>query len=153
VALLGASLRASSTLHHVFVPITHAIPSVTAVSDVAELVISTNDSGIRYLGDVSRHFASIWEPTLLPTTLSFHVVSFLEKYDLFIRLIQVDSWATIPRVFKMFRRSSDTSPLSIGFLPSSSFFVEKVMRFRKFLSWALRVAESQPFVAFLSTKC
>jgi hypothetical protein len=75
VALLGASLRASSSLHHVCVPITHAIPSITAVSNVAELVISTNESGIRHLGDVSHHFAGIWEPTLLPTTLSFNVVS------------------------------------------------------------------------------
>jgi hypothetical protein len=78
VALLGASLRASSTLHHVFVPITHAIPSVTAVSNVAELVISTNDSDLRYFGDVSHHFAGIWEPTLVPTKLSFNVVSLYE---------------------------------------------------------------------------
>lgn len=75
VWLLGARLRASSTLHHVFVPVTHAVPSITAASDLAELVISTNASGIRYMGDISQHFAGIWEPTLTETTLSFHVVS------------------------------------------------------------------------------
>ena len=74
VWLLGARLRASSTLHHVFVPVTHAVPSITATSDLAELVISTNESGVRYMGDVSRHFAGIWEPTFIGTALSFHVV-------------------------------------------------------------------------------
>ena len=76
VSLLGASLRASSTLHHVSVPVTHAIPSITAISDLVEVVISTDDRGIRYLGDVSPHFAGIWEPTSHSTWLSFHVVSF-----------------------------------------------------------------------------
>jgi hypothetical protein len=74
----GAVLRASSNLHHIFVPVTHAIPSITATSESAEVVVSGNDSGIRYLGDVSPHYAGIWEPTFIGTTLSFHVVSFFE---------------------------------------------------------------------------
>lgn len=75
VSLLGASIPASGTLHYVFAPITHAIPFITAIEDQTELEISTNDSGIRYMGDVSRHFAGIWEPNFISTPLSFHVVS------------------------------------------------------------------------------
>jgi hypothetical protein len=76
VDLLGASLRASSTLHHVYAPVTHAIPSITAVSDLAELVILTRNCGLCYLGDISRQFTGIWEPKLVGTGLSFHVVSY-----------------------------------------------------------------------------
>jgi polynucleotide 5'-hydroxyl-kinase GRC3/NOL9 len=57
----------------------HAIPSIAAVSELAELVISANDSGIRCLGDISRNFAGIWEPTFDGMTLSFHVVRFLRE--------------------------------------------------------------------------
>ena len=79
VSLLGASLPASSTLHDVFVPVMHAIPSITAISAWTELEISTNDSGLRYMGDISRHFAGIWDPTFIGTTLSFHIVSFYKN--------------------------------------------------------------------------
>lgn len=82
VSLLGASLGASDALHHVFAPVTQAIPLITALSEVAELVMSTNEAGIRYMGDVSRHFAGIWEPTFMGTMLSFHVVSFLREPSL-----------------------------------------------------------------------
>jgi polynucleotide 5'-hydroxyl-kinase GRC3/NOL9 len=91
VSLLGATLEASSTLHHVFVPVTHAIPSITATHGLAELVISMKENGIRYLGDISRHFAGIWEPTFISTTLSFHVVSFDEICGLCSLLMQLNS--------------------------------------------------------------
>lgn len=81
ILLLGAVLRASSALYHVAVPVIHAIPSITAVGDSAEVEISTNDDGIRYLGPVSNHFAGIWEPSLINTnlSLSFNVVSYCKN--------------------------------------------------------------------------
>ena len=91
VSLLGASLQASATLHHVSVPVTHSVPSITAVSTLAEVVISTDDNGIRYLGDVARHFSGIWEPTFLGTMMSFHVVSFCENDHQYALLILCDS--------------------------------------------------------------
>lgn len=91
VSLLGASLQASATLHHVSVPVTHSIPSITAISALAEVVISTDDNGIRYFGDVARHFSAIWDPTFLGTMMSFHVVSCCDKDHRCALLMLLDS--------------------------------------------------------------
>ena len=78
VLLLGAVLRASSALHHVYAPVSHAVPSIIAQTDSAEVVLYPNDSGIRFLGDISPHYAGIWEPNFTGTALPYHVVSWCE---------------------------------------------------------------------------
>jgi hypothetical protein len=80
VSLLGASLQSANTVYEVAVPVIHAIPSITAISDLAEVIIYSKDTGLRYLGDVARHFADIWDPTFISiTTKSFHVVRLYAK--------------------------------------------------------------------------
>ncbi|KAF7505528.1 hypothetical protein GJ744_000690 [Endocarpon pusillum] len=112
VSLLGASLQASATLHHVAAPVTHSIPSISAVSAVAEVVISTDDYGIRYLGDVARHFAAIWEPTFLATMMSFHVLGYHSKnikdVSKELRGLTLEHW--LPPIRQILRGGRDTIP-------------------------------------------
>ncbi|ERF74109.1 hypothetical protein EPUS_06378 [Endocarpon pusillum Z07020] len=112
VSLLGASLQASATLHHVSVPVMHSIPSITAISALAEVVISTDDNGIRYLGDVARHFSAIWEPTFLGTMMSFHVLGYHSKnikdVSKELRGLTLEHW--LPPIRQILRGGRNTIP-------------------------------------------
>ncbi|KIW89473.1 uncharacterized protein Z519_09629 [Cladophialophora bantiana CBS 173.52] len=73
ISVYGAILNATTAVYRVYAPVTHALPSIEAVSSSAELQLESLDDGIRDLPYVGQR--GMWVPFgVKPSTSSFYVL-------------------------------------------------------------------------------
>ena len=97
VSILGAILHADSRIHRVYAPSTHSLPSIRPLwnpygseHQVVDITISTCNTRIRMLRELSPKFSRIWDKKQRPKKDSMNGVDLSQRSFLFVSHITTE---------------------------------------------------------------